>query len=79
MSCKPLLDEKKSSAVVSETAKADSNTNPLEDLIVPFDIGLQLSESELKAKRNLKLPYMAAQTQEGYFCNCSYLRFQLVL
>lgn len=37
----------------------------LEEMVLPFDIGLQLSESELEAKRNLKLPYMAAQTQEG--------------
>ncbi|VDM50194.1 unnamed protein product [Toxocara canis] len=60
LSCSPYVEEKR--AVISEKTKGD---NPLEDVVVPFDIGLHLSESELKAKRSVKLPYMAAQTQEG--------------
>uniref|UniRef100_A0A914RM64 Uncharacterized protein n=1 Tax=Parascaris equorum TaxID=6256 RepID=A0A914RM64_PAREQ len=52
------LEEK--AVILPEKTKADS----LEEMVLPFDIGLQLSESELEAKRNVKLPYMAAQTQE---------------
>uniref|UniRef100_A0A915A5N2 Elongator complex protein 5 n=1 Tax=Parascaris univalens TaxID=6257 RepID=A0A915A5N2_PARUN len=59
VSCSPYMEEK--AVILPEKAKADS----LEEMVLPFDIGLQLSESELEAKRNVKLPYMAAQTQEG--------------
>jgi hypothetical protein len=32
---------------------------------LPFDVGLNLSEQERRAKANVKLPYMAAQSEKG--------------
>lgn len=33
---------------------------------LPFDVGLNMKDGERRAKENLPLPYMAAQTQKGW-------------
>lgn len=60
----------KNAATKKETTKEPYNS-------LPFDIGLSLSETELAAKANVKLPYINVQNEKGfilYFNGINYFK-----